>query len=166
MCWYIAILFFTFILVEKEAIKIDVVQAAAEEAIRRQQDRNRKIQRKEQLDIDARARYQEAINSVAMDQKKEKMIQELLRLQVQDRQRKQTNASNHASLFRPHFVNLGQEKIAKHFQDHFQIEYAGAKKGIDVDQMASFRRQSRKPLDTISNASFEFVNEGVVLLNK
>ncbi len=143
-----------------------MAQAAAKEIIRNQQDQSRKMQRKEQLDIDARARYQDAINSVAMDQKKEKMIQELISLQLQDRQRKQTNASNHASLFRPHFVNIGQEKIARHFKDHFQIEYAGAKKGINVDQMASFRRQRRTPLDTISNASFEFVNEGVVLLNK
>lgn len=32
------------------------------------EDFNKKMNRKEQLDIDARARYQDAINNIAMDQ--------------------------------------------------------------------------------------------------
>ena len=141
-----------------------MVEAAEREEIRNQQDQNKKMQRKEQLDIEARARYQGAINNIAMDQKKEKMIQELFKLQIQDRQRKQINASSHAQTFRGHFVSMDQAMIARRFTDHFQIEYAGARKGIDVDR-AAISRKSRKPLgDASSNASFEFVSDGVVLL--
>jgi hypothetical protein len=66
---------------------------------------------------------------------------------------------------------MDQARIAQRFTDHFQIEYAGARRGIDVDTRAiaiqNSSKKTRKPLgDASSNASFEFVNDGVVLLNK
>lgn len=88
---------------------------------------------------------------------------------MQDRHRKQINASLHASTFRPHNVHPGEAKISEMFTSRFHIEYAGARRGIDVDHSpASHFHSARTPLKTKMDNSFEFVNEGpkIIALNK
>ncbi|KAJ3360048.1 hypothetical protein HDU91_004724 [Kappamyces sp. JEL0680] len=154
--------------VAKPGQRPDVVKEAERATARMNQYHKQKMERREMLDIAARGRYQDAINGVAMDQKKEKMLQHLSSLDIEDRQRKQINATFHANTFRPHFVYMGEEKMASRFTSHFQIEYAGSKGGIDVDRTPTITKQRRQPLDTMSVGSFEFNTEGpqVVLLNK
>jgi hypothetical protein len=95
------------------------------------------------------------------------MLQQLTKLHLEDRYRKQVNATLHASTFRPQFLNYGDKQITEKFASRFQIEYAGIQKSSDtMPKPVHHQPLKRQPLDTTSNASFEFVSDGTQVIAK
>lgn len=100
----------------------------------------------------ATERYQEAINDVAMDQKKSKIIRELTLLHIADRQRKQTNAT----ILGAPVAYTKEFDLVEKFTKEFKLETT---KDISTRSKISTNRN-------IANDSFEFTMEAVELIRK
>jgi hypothetical protein len=129
-----------------------------------------KTRRLQELKQVASRRYKKAITEVAMDQRKVQLLRDMKDIEITDRSRKQVNASRHAEQFRAHYVYGGADRLAQAFQSQFQIGFSsGILRLLENANNGTSRRPiSRRPLDTISNSSFEFLSDGpsIVKLNR
>jgi hypothetical protein len=101
----------------------DVRKEAIEQDLLTKQRLSQKTQNLVQFKKLAQERYTNAITTVGMDQRKIKLFHEMKDLEIEDRSRKQVNASMHASTFKSHYVHSGQDHLTRMFQSQFQIGY-------------------------------------------
>ena len=70
-----------------------------------------------------------------MDQRREILDQEMQRILVEDRRRRQENAGEHAAFYRKLFTDVGEEELAKRFQTQFELSNFVRKKLIILTKL-------------------------------
>ncbi|KAJ2994800.1 hypothetical protein HDV02_001299 [Globomyces sp. JEL0801] len=135
----------------------DVFKEALIETDRARHDLMEKAMSRQQFAKQADDRYKSVLHTMYMNKKRTQLFKDMTSIYREDRHRKQTNATIHAASFRPHYIRVGVDKLTSKFEDQFHIG--------DIENLPKAKSvQKRRPLDTISNSSFEFIKAGDALL--
>ncbi|KAJ8323487.1 hypothetical protein QVD99_006965 [Batrachochytrium dendrobatidis] len=102
------------------------------------------------LDQNARVRHERAIVGIQLNKKRDKVLSELDRLDMDDRQRKQVNAGLYSAKFRPDHIRVGSEQLHAQFGTQFNMD----KDYGTALQTTGYARSSHRKLDQRSNTSY------------